>query len=99
MRDDWTTDELAAILQCSRGQTTGRMKKLESFLASIVLADPEALSPTGRSDRVAAAAMAQLRAFGRLAAADPDGARRMIRDILDARDGQSDRPAKSSRVA
>jgi hypothetical protein len=77
----WSTDEASEILQCHREHTSRRVGEFLETARGVLLANPRRLAPSGRPDRAALAAMAFLRTGGRLAAADPEGLLKLLREI------------------
>ena len=85
----WTSDELAELLGCRRNHTTARIEAFLEVAEAVLLARPTALAASGRADRVAEKAMAFLRTGGRLASADPDGLKAMLRQVASAKQSAS----------
>ena len=79
----WTCKTAGDALRIDPKAAPRKVDQLAERIDAAVLADPLAWARTGRPDRVARAVADCLAAAGRLAAADPDGFRRWIRDLVE----------------
>jgi len=78
----WTTDEAAAMLDCSRGHTTARIEAFGGKIDMVAEALAEGMKKP-RPDRIASAVVSLLSIGGRIAQVDPDGLNHFIRQRLE----------------
>ena len=79
----WTTDQIAAMLDCKRNNTTRRVGALVEKIDLVAPAIASAMSKP-RPDRVASAIVSLMTVGGQIAIADPTGMRSLIRGRIDA---------------
>ena len=75
VRRQWSTDQLANLLACSRGNTSRKIEDLRHWIATVIAPGVSDL----RSDRATRSICERITALGKLASADPEGFRRFIR--------------------